>query len=167
MTGAGEPVVVRRAVRALVVDPRDEAVLLVRMQFAPEGPQVWLTPGGGIDPGETPEAALYRELREETGLHLVDHPCTGPIWTRRARFTYRGVAYDQRERYYLVEHPRFDPDPSGNPAASEVDAFRGFRWWTPDALAATGDRFTPAGFRAYYARLRAEGPPPAPIPVDG
>ena len=28
----------------------------------------WQFPQGGINPGETPEQAMYRELREETGL---------------------------------------------------------------------------------------------------
>lgn len=32
------------------------------------GPHVWQMPQGGIDPGETPEAAAFRELREETGV---------------------------------------------------------------------------------------------------
>ena len=28
----------------------------------------WQFPQGGIKPGETPEQAMYRELKEETGL---------------------------------------------------------------------------------------------------
>lgn len=32
------------------------------------GPHVWQMPQGGIDPGEAPEAAAFRELEEETGV---------------------------------------------------------------------------------------------------
>jgi len=32
---------------------------------------VWLYPGGHIDPNETPDEALHREVLEETGLHVV------------------------------------------------------------------------------------------------
>jgi len=32
--------------------------------------RMWLPPGGHIDPGELPEEALLREIREETGLEV-------------------------------------------------------------------------------------------------
>jgi ADP-ribose pyrophosphatase len=52
------------AVLAMTVENR---VLLAR-QYRP-GPDAVLDelPGGGVEPGETPEAAALRELREETG----------------------------------------------------------------------------------------------------
>jgi len=46
-------------------------------------PDHWGCFGGAIDPGETPEAALVRELHEELGLDLVESPM---IWF--TRFTY-------------------------------------------------------------------------------
>jgi ADP-ribose pyrophosphatase YjhB (NUDIX family) len=31
---------------------------------------IWVLPGGGVDPGETPEVAIVREFLEETGLSV-------------------------------------------------------------------------------------------------
>ena len=45
-------------------------VLLVRQRGGPfEG--AWLLPGGGLEAGESFDAALRREILEETGLELV------------------------------------------------------------------------------------------------
>jgi 8-oxo-dGTP pyrophosphatase MutT (NUDIX family) len=50
---------------ALRRGPRGLEVLLLRPR---SGAQEWLLPKGHIDPGETPEEAALRELREETGV---------------------------------------------------------------------------------------------------
>ncbi len=53
------------SVGGLVV--RDDAVLLVRMTYGPSRGRLML-PGGVMDPGETLDVAIVREVMEETGI---------------------------------------------------------------------------------------------------
>jgi 8-oxo-dGTP diphosphatase len=53
---------------AYAVVLRDDALLLTRISAIGYPPGWWALPGGGIDQGESPSAALVRELHEETGL---------------------------------------------------------------------------------------------------
>ncbi|MBB94740.1 MAG: NUDIX hydrolase [Rhodobacteraceae bacterium] len=70
-----------RRVGAYALLERDGALLLT-LQEDP-GPELQL-PGGGIDPGESPIAALHREVHEETGWSISD-PCRVGAFRR---FTY-------------------------------------------------------------------------------
>jgi 8-oxo-dGTP diphosphatase len=66
-----------RAVGALITDV-DGRVLLVLRGHEP-GKGQWSVPGGRINPGETPENALVREVHEETGLHIVVQELLGHL----------------------------------------------------------------------------------------
>src|SRR6476620_6458670 len=74
-TDAGPPpdgLRIRPAARAVVMDT-NRRVLLVHFDFGPDDlpTGLWACPGGGVDPGESLEAALVRELREEVGLDVA------------------------------------------------------------------------------------------------
>jgi ADP-ribose pyrophosphatase YjhB (NUDIX family) len=51
---------------AAIVD--DGRILCVRMNYATHA---WTTPGGRVEPGESPLDALKREVLEESGLEVV------------------------------------------------------------------------------------------------
>jgi len=52
------------SVAGIVFSPDRDFVLLIQRRDVP----VWVLPGGGIEPSEPPEAAIIREILEETGF---------------------------------------------------------------------------------------------------
>lgn len=56
---------------------RDGRVLVQQRPPGTAMAGLWEFPGGKIEAGETPEAALIRELQEELGIE-VDHACLAP-----------------------------------------------------------------------------------------
>jgi 8-oxo-dGTP pyrophosphatase MutT (NUDIX family) len=60
----------RQRIAAYALLTRGDEVLLTRMSNRTRIPGRWTLPGGGIDHGEDPRAALRREVYEETGLHV-------------------------------------------------------------------------------------------------
>lgn len=76
MANAASTSLLLPVVAAALVDA-DGRVLL---QCRPEGKSLaglWEFPGGKVEPGETPEVALIRELEEELGI-AVPHACLAP-----------------------------------------------------------------------------------------
>lgn len=156
----------RPAVRALLMDPSDGAVLLMRSRFPRWKRAYWLTPGGGLDAGETPEAGLLREVFEETRLEVGPEAIVGgPVWTRRVRYEWRGVHYDQHEQFFLLHVPRFDADAQANPAEHETEALEAFGWWTAAAMAASEEGFVPRAIVRHLDALHRGEHPSAPFDI--
>ena len=65
-------------VAACALIDEDGRVLLTRRPEGKAMAGLWEFPGGKIDAGETPEAALVRELREELGI-TVQAKCLAPL----------------------------------------------------------------------------------------
>jgi 8-oxo-dGTP pyrophosphatase MutT (NUDIX family) len=60
-----------RAAAGVMITAPDGRTLFLRRSDDGDHPGEWCFPGGGIEDGETPEAAARREVREETG-HQID-----------------------------------------------------------------------------------------------
>jgi len=150
----------RSAARALIVDP-DDHTLLVKFVF-PSGVEAWALPGGGLDPGETVEECLRRELHEELGLTEV--PIGPHIWNREHIIPMNTGHDGQIERVHLVCMDRFEPVPLIGWEQMNAEFVYEMRWWAPDELAgATSIRFAPRRLAELYRSLLRDGPPAAPI----
>jgi ADP-ribose pyrophosphatase YjhB (NUDIX family) len=78
-------------VGALVHD--DDGRLLVVLRGREPGAGRWSVPGGRVEPGETDEQAVRREVLEETGLHVTVGMRVGTV----QRPAPDGTVYDIRD----------------------------------------------------------------------
>lgn len=146
----------RHAIRALVFDPADR-LLLERRAALDGGPPVWATPGGGIEPGESHDEALRRELVEELDLHVFE---LGPeVWRREHLFEELEGFEGQREHYRVVRSVLFEP--AGTPDVGVTER----RWWTLAELRSSDERFAPRRLPELVDALLRDGPPGEPIDV--
>ncbi|MFN3168741.1 MAG: NUDIX hydrolase [Phycisphaeraceae bacterium] len=152
----------RDAARVLLVD-RDGRLLLFCCREPGAERSFWITPGGGLEAGETHEQAALRELHEETGLSGVGlGPC---VWTRTHTFPWLGRTYRQRERFFLLRIDGHEVDRVGH-TEDERAVLIEHRWWSvADIASAVDESFAPRRLGEYLAALIAGPLPEAPIDV--
>jgi putative (di)nucleoside polyphosphate hydrolase len=100
----------------------------------------WQFPQGGIQKGEAPEEAMYRELMEEVGLkpHHVEILGRTKDWLKYEvpsqwlRRDFRGVYKGQKQIWYLLRMKGEDTDIFlRNTKKPEFDAWRWHDYWMP------------------------------------
>ncbi|WP_394617471.1 NUDIX domain-containing protein [Lentzea sp. JNUCC 0626] len=146
----------RPSARVVLTD-HDGRVLLFQ-GFDPARPQesFWFTVGGGVEEGEELRETALREAFEETGLKLVADDLVGPVWRRRAVFSFDGETFDAEEWFFhatVAEAPPVDTSGFNDVEETSITAFR---WWSAEELEAAEDTVYPVQLAELLPSLRTE-----------
>src|SRR5207253_4034323 len=100
-------------------------------------------PGGGLEDGETFEAAAIRELREETGIHVdaVD----APVHSREVALRLPDGEYVLAVEQYFVVAADSETLSRDEWTEDERQVIADHRWWSEAELASTSDTVWPEG----------------------
>jgi ADP-ribose pyrophosphatase YjhB (NUDIX family) len=150
------------AARVVLLDERDR-ILLFRWEDERllDARAVWITPGGGLDEGESPEDGARRELREETGIEASLGAC---IWVRSHTFRFGSGWIEQRERYYLVRVASMDVNTDGLEPEERL-AMVEHRLWSAAEIAASREWFAPRHLAELLTPIIAGDLPAEPIEI--
>jgi 8-oxo-dGTP pyrophosphatase MutT (NUDIX family) len=146
--------IVRPTSRLLVLDEHDRLLLMMTKAPDTSGAARWITPGGGVDPGESHEEAAVRELHEETGQVVAE---VGPV-VRVDDFEVPWDAADHTHghaEFFVVRLPHFEVVDDDWTDDERVDILES-RWFSLDELESTTDPVEPVDLAATVAEaLRA------------
>lgn len=152
-------VIRRPTARVLLLDPQDR--LLLFLACGDSTPNIWITPGGGVEPGETLADAARRELYEETAQQGVSW---GPVvWYREHTWGPPERRVRSEEHFFLARTTSTAVCVLDENESLELKAWR---WWSLGALLADRSAVcAPRQIRSLLPPLLAGELPAAPLDV--
>ncbi|MDD2056872.1 NUDIX domain-containing protein [Pseudomonas sp. GD03860] len=127
----------RKSARLLVINPSQQVLLFkfVHTDDALAGSEHWATPGGGLEEGETFQAAAIRELREETGIQVT--AVADAVAERRFEMMLPSGEWVFSVEQYFVVHVENQALSRADWTEHEVKVMAEHHWWSVEELRAT------------------------------
>lgn len=158
-----EEAYVRPTARAVVIDP-DLRILLFRVRDPRgDGRVFWVTPGGGVQDGESYDEAVRREIWEETGfIEFELSPC---VWerTKTSMFNQRWIQFVER---YFVAWVKTTEVLADNREEQELAFLEEHRWFSLEELRSHPERVVPPALAVLVEPILRGEFPESPLAVE-
>lgn len=139
-------------VGAFILDDQGRLLVVSRVHDPQKG--FWDLPGGFVDFGESAEAALAREIREETNLEMTksEYLCSFPN-----QYAYRGVLYHVVDLFFICHVASLVSLHAADDA--ESPEFVDIPTMTIERLAFPSTRFAAKCLQERYSHVSPSGSP--------
>lgn len=142
-----KPLSIRRAARLIVLDSLGRVLLFRHRGLG--GGEFWAPPGGGVEPGESFEAAAAREAAEELAVTNVQLQAA---WEGVAEFQHVDGPVRQHERFFVVTAGFGSRGDAGE--VHEHEGILEQRWWSAEEIEASAERIFPEGLPVQMRTIR-------------
>ena len=138
---------------------RKNLVFVGRRIHMPPGLALWQMPQGGIDAGETPHQAVWRELKEEIGTDRAEILAESRVWFHHdvpdeiSQGMMGGRYRGNRQKWFAMRFTGADTDID---LATEHPEFDAWKWVRPEQLPALIVPFMQRLYLDVVAEFRAQ-----------
>ncbi|NGX57938.1 MAG: RNA pyrophosphohydrolase [Chlamydiae bacterium] len=163
--------IIRNSTRVLLINDNNELLLLCAEDPATttvEGKYhgtYWFPPGGEIEPGETFEEAVVRELREETGLIEGDYILGPIVWFGEFELILYGK-HTLLKQKFIVAHTKSDAISLHNLTEDEKQIIKKCEWFSLEKIKNYDEVIYPVVLKDHLPGILEGDYPKDPIEID-
>jgi 8-oxo-dGTP pyrophosphatase MutT (NUDIX family) len=148
--------------RVILLDQSGQVLLLHVNDPMDDEPAFWITPGGGVEPGESAVEAAVREVNEETGLQTSPAVLGSPVARSEGSWEFRGEALYSVSHHFFLRADAFELSDE-HWTDEEREFHQGWRWWSADELEATEEIVYPPRLAGLVRMLHRGERPESPV----
>jgi 8-oxo-dGTP pyrophosphatase MutT (NUDIX family) len=131
---------IQKSSRAIILNKNNEIFLFkYNLDYFADGNVVWITPGGGLEEGESFDMALKRELYEELGIQYSQN-CKQIYYRNPVYSLKNGEKVQCEERFFLI-YLDVEKFKYNNWTESEQKRMQCGKWWSVEEIIQSDDEF--------------------------